>query len=199
MMAGTRLLNARTVRWLDVGVVAWLVLWAGLGALVWHDVRAQSTLSENVIKIGKAVKDTGDAFGVVGGLPLVGGSIGSFAEKIKTTGAQVQQSGQASRDGILRVAVVSGIGVTLLPAALILLLYLPVRLSWRRDLAAVEAALRAPGEDRALDQYLARRAVDALPWDALRTLSADPWNDLGSGRFSALADAELGRLGLRRP
>ena len=67
------------------------------------------------------------------------------------------------------------------------------------DVAAVVAALRAPGEDRALDQYLARRAVDALPVDTLRTLSADPGTTWGPGEFSVLADAELRRLGLRRP
>ena len=94
MTAGTRLFNARSVRWLDIGVVVWLVVWAALGVLIWHDIRAQAELSQNVVKIGSAVRDTGDALGVVGGLPLVGGSIGSFADKIKKTGSDVMTSGR---------------------------------------------------------------------------------------------------------
>ncbi len=199
MSAGIRLFNSRTVRWLDVGVVVWLVVWAALGVLIWHDIRAQAQLSENVVKIGSAVADTGDALGVVGGIPLVGGSIGSFADKIKKTGQDVMASGQASHSGILRVAIVSGIGVGVLPALLLLLLYVPVRLAWRRDVNAVRAGLAASAGDPAFEHYLARRAVDVLPWDGLHAVSGDPWREIAAGDFRALADAELARLGLRRP
>jgi hypothetical protein len=199
MSAGIRLFNSRTVRWLDVGVVVWLVVWAALGVLIWHDIRAQAQLSENVVRIGSAVADTGDALGVVGGIPLVGGSIGSFADKIKKTGQDVMASGQASHSGILRVAIVSGIGVGVLPALLLLLLYVPVRLAWRRDVNAVRAGLAASAGDPAFEHYLARRAVDVLPWDGLHAVSGDPWREIAAGDFRALADAELARLGLRRP
>jgi hypothetical protein len=167
--------------------------------LIWHDIRAQAELSQNVVKIGSAVRDTGDALGVVGGLPLVGGSIGSFADKIKKTGEDVMTSGEASHSGILRVAVVSGIGVGLLPAALVLLLYVPMRLAWRRDVRAVRAGLASSAGDPAFEHYLARRAVDVLPWDGLRAVSGDPWREIAEGDFRALADAELARLGIQRP
>ena len=199
MTAGIRLFTARSVRWLDAGVVVWLVVWAALGVLIWHDIRAQAELSQNVVKIGSAVRDTGDALGVVGGLPLVGGSIGSFADKIKTTGQDVMTSGEASRTGIVRVAVVSGIGVGLLPAALVLLLYVPVRLAWRRDVRAIRAGLASSAGDPAFEHYLARRAVDVLPWDGLHAVSGDPWRDIAAGDFRPLADAELARLGVQRP
>jgi hypothetical protein len=196
MTAGTRLFNARSVHWLDAGVVLWLVVWASLGVLMWHDIRAQAQLSQNVVKIGTAVKDTGDALGVVGGIPLVGGSIG---DRIKKTGSDVVTSGKASHAGILRVAIVSGVGVGLLPAALVLLLYVPVRLAWRRDVRAVCAGLASSAGDPAFEHYLARRAVDVLPWDGLHAVSGDPWRDIASGDFRTLADAELARLGIRRP
>lgn len=61
------------------------------------------------------------------------------------------------------------------------------------------SALAAPGEDPALDRYLARRAVAALGWDELRALTPDPWGAVDRGECRALADAELARLGLRRP
>jgi len=199
MSGDTQLLSARAVRWIDIGIIVWVVVWVALGVLIWHDIRAQRQLSVDVIKIGTAVKDTGQALSVVGGLPLVGGSIGEFAAKIEMLGAEVEASGQDSQAGIQRTAVIAGLGVGILPAALALFLYLPVRLRWRRDVGAVAAALPGSGGDPAFEQYLARRAADTLPWGSLRALSDDPWQAIASGDYRALADAELARLGLRRP
>ncbi len=198
MRAETQLFSARSVRRLDVGVVIWIVVWAALGVLIWHDLSAQAQLGADVVKVGTAVKDTGKALGVVGGLPLVGGQIGSFAQRIETMGAEVETSGQDSRNGIRRIAVVAGLGVGILPAALVLLLYLPARLRWRRYVEAIAAALPGAAGDPAFDQYLARRAIDALPWDSLRAITPDPWGDVRRGECRALADAELERIGLRR-
>jgi hypothetical protein len=199
MRAELQLLSARSVRWLDVGVVVWIVVWIALGVLIWHDIGTQAQLSTNVIKMGTAVSDTGKALGVVGGLPLVGGQIGDFAHRIESIGVEVEASGQDSRSGIRRTAVVAGLGAGLLPAVLVLLLYLPARLRWRRYVGAIAAALPGAAGDPAFDQYLARRAIDALPWDTLRAITPDPWGDVGRGECRALADAELERAGLRRP
>jgi hypothetical protein len=199
MRGDTQLLSARAVRWIDVGVIVWVVVWAALGVLIWHDIRAQTQLSADVIKIGAAVKDTGQALSVVGGLPLIGGSIGEFAARIEKMGAEVEASGQDSQAGIERTAVIAGLGVGILPAALALFLYLPLRIRWRRYVGAVADALPGSTGDPAFEQYLARRAADTLPWDRLRALSDDPWQAIARGDYRALADAELARLGLRRP
>jgi hypothetical protein len=199
MRVESQLLSARSVRWLDLGVAVWVVVWAVLGVLLWSDLGAQAQLSDDVIKVGAAVRSTGEALGVVGGLPLVGGRIGEFADRIQTMGAEVEASGQGSRSGIQRAAVIAGLGVGVLPAALVLLLYLPARVRWKRYTGAIAAALPGAANDPAFDQYLARRAVDALPWDELRAVTPDPWADISRGECRALADAELERLGLRRP
>ena len=199
MSGDTQLLSARSVRWIDIGVIVWVIVWVALGVLIWHDIRAQTQLSGDVIKVGTAVKDTGQALSAVGGLPLVGGSIGDFAGKIEKLGAEVEASGQDSQAGIERIAVIAGLGVGILPAAMILFLYLPVRVRWRRYVGAVADALPGSGGDPAFEQYLARRAADTLPWDRLRALSDDPWRAIANGDYRALADAELARLGLRRP
>ena len=198
MSAGTRLLTARTVRWVDVAVLVWIVVWIALGALIWHDILAQSRLSDNVIKMGLAMKDTGEALAVVGGLPLIGGGVSDFADRITATGAEVESSGRDSRDSITRVALISGFGVAVLPAAMVLFLYLPIRIGWRREVAAIAAALARSGGD-GFERYLAERAVHALPWDRLQALTGDPWRAIAEGHYRALADAELARLGLVRP
>src|SRR5450759_686190 len=158
MRGDTQLLSARAVRWIDIGVIVWVVVWVALGVLIWHDIRAQMQLS-----------------------------------------AEVEASGEDSRGSIERTAVIAGLGVGILPVAMILFLYLPVRVRWRRYVGAVADALPGSAGDAAFEQYLARRAADTLPWDRLRALSADPWRAIASGDYRALADAELARLGLRRP
>jgi len=191
--------GARAVRRLDIVVIVWIVIWVVLGILVWHDIGAQRQLAGDVIKVGTAVRDTGRALGVVGGLPLVGGQIGDFADRIQRMGGEVETSGRSSRDAVARTAVAAGLCIGVLPAAILLTLYVPVRLRWRRDVAAVAATLAAGRDDQALDRYLARRAAAALTWDELRLVEADPWGAIEDGECRALADAELARLGLRRP
>ncbi len=191
--------GAREVRRLDIVVGVWIAVWVVLGVLVWHDIGAQAQLAGDVIKVGTAVKDTGKALGVVGGLPLVGGQIGEFADRIEGMGAEVEGSGISSRDAVRRSAVAAGLGIAVLPAALVLALYLPARLRWRRDVQAIAAALPSSADDPAFQEYLARRAVGALSWDELRAATPDPWGAIDRGDHRALADAELARLGLSRP
>ena len=191
--------GARAVRRLDIIIGVWIAVWVVLGVVVWHDIGAQAQLATDVIKVGTAVKDTGKALGVVGGLPLVGGQIGEFAERIEGMGAEVEGSGISSRDAVRRSAVAAGLGIAVLPAVLVLALYLPARLRWRRDVQAIATALPGSADDPAFQEYLARRAVAALSWDELRTVTPDPWGAIERGDHRALADAELARLGLSRP
>jgi hypothetical protein len=199
-IVGTQLFSSSgAVRRLDVVVAVWIVVWGVLGVVVWHDIGAQSQLAADVIKVGAAVNDTGKALGVVGGLPLVGGQIGDFAARIESMGAEVEGSGRSSRDAVSRTAVAAGIGIGVLPAALVLTLYLPARTRWRRDVRAIASALAGSSGDPVFEQYLAHRAVEALTWDEVRAVTPDPWGALDRGDVRALADAELSRLGLVRP
>ena len=190
-------MSAGRVRLYDVGVVIWVVVWLALGVMTWHDIRAQAELSANVIVMGTAVRDTREALSLVGGLPLVGAGISDLADRITLAGTEVETAGRGSRDAIQRVAVIAGLGIGVLPPALVLLLYLPARRLWGRDRDAIARALSSGIDRRGLDRYLARRAMEALPWDELQALSPDPWRSVEDGEFRALADAELERMGLK--
>ena len=191
-------LTARSVRTMDAGLAVWLVVWLVLGVVVWRDVGTQARLSQSVVTVGGAVKQTGDALALIGAVPLVGAGIRDLASRVQRDGADVQARGRQSEQAIHRLAVIAGLAVAVLPAAMVLLLYLPTRLLWRRDRRALAAALH-DGDDAALDQYLARRALAALSWTRLRALSDDPWRDVTAGHWRDLADAELARLDLQRP
>ena len=130
-------------------------------------------------------------------MPFVGGEIGGFVNKITSAGAGIQTSGHESRSTLQRLSWVIGFTLGVLPPLFMLALYLPVRRSWRRTVRGVRAGL-ARG-DPAFEEYLARRAIDNLSYDSLRQISDNPWRELATGKFDALADAELARLGIARP
>ena len=197
MSTAIRQLNARSVRMIDVAVLVWVALWAALGLVVWRDIRTQATLSDSVVRVGSAVKETGDALVVLGALPLVGSGVQDLAGRVRQAGADVLDSGRQSADAVHRTAAIAGVAAAVLPATMVLLLYAPLRLTWRRDVVALGAALGRDGP--AFEEYLARRAIGTLSWTRLRAVTEDPWGDVAAGRCRALADAELERVGLRRP
>jgi len=75
-------------------------------------------------------------------------------------------------------------------------LYVPLRVSWDRDVRAALKALRESGDDPTFREFLARRAAERLPFHQLVDVSSDPWRDLERGHYDALSRAELRRLGI---
>jgi hypothetical protein len=189
--------SARTMRMLDVLLIAYVVVWAVLGVLIAADIRRQADLSDHVTRIGQALTEIGESLDILGGLPLVGGDIGEVTGRVTEAGESVMQSGRDSRASLERMGVLVGIAFGAVPLLLVLPVYLPLRLGWRREVRAVDAALAAGGSD--LDLVLARRALATMSYGRLLDLGPDPWARLESGEVRDLADAELERLGLRRP
>jgi len=187
-------LSARAMRWLNVAVVIWAVFWVGLGAYTAYEVHALRTLSDTVVKAGKATVATGHALGAVGNIPFVGARVSSLAAQAVTAGHSAQASGASSRSTIDQLAILLGLGIGLIPTVPLLSLYLPLLVSWRRDRKAVRSAIAQWDGDPALEEFLARRALAHLPFAELRELSHDGMT--GFEDRDALAAAELRRLGL---
>ncbi len=181
MRGETQLLSARSVRWLDVGVVVWMVVWVVLGVLVWQDITAQTQLPSDVIKIGSAVQDTGQALGVVGGAPA--GRRHASASSRARSRSWAPRWWRAARP-----AATASAGSPSSPASPWACCRRPWRssctcpcaLRWRRSVRSVADALATSSGDPGFEQYLARRAIDALPWDELR--AAEPGPVAGRGR-----------------
>ena len=94
---------------------------------------------------------------------------------------------------------VGSLAVALVPSLPLVIGYLPPRLGRAREAAALRRLLIEGAGNPALERFLAQRAVEHLSYRELRRVSATPWRDVEDGRYSSLADAELARLGLRRP
>jgi hypothetical protein len=190
-------LSARAMRWLNAAIAIWAAFWVAIAAYTAYEVAALRTLSDTVVKAGKATESTGHALAAISHLPLVGGRIGSLAAQAIAAGASARASGASTAGTVDQLAVLFGIAIALIPTVPLLALYLPLRLSWRRDRRAVRHALAQWDGEPGLEAFLAHRALAHLPFHELRQLGYDGTE--GSAPDDQLAAAELRRLGLGPP
>jgi hypothetical protein len=190
--------GARLIHLLDVAMVVWIAGWIVLALFVAREVRELRQLSDTVVVAGIAVEDTGDLLASLQGVPFVGSQVGDVAQRVKEAGQSARASGRASRDSTENLSVLLALALGLIPTLPLLGLYAPLRLTWTREARAVRRSLATAPNDRVLKEYLARRAVANLPYQELLSVSTDPFQDLEDGRFDALADRELERLGVRQ-
>ena len=194
----TRTSSGRAIRVLDAGLVVWMVAWVVLGIAIGREVRHLTRLSDTVVTAGRAVQETGQALQTLEGVPFVGGRIAALDRRIQAAGRSAVVSGEESRASIGNLAVLLTVTIAVIPTVPILALYAPFRISRRRDVRAVRRAAKRAADDPAFEEFLARRAAQNLPYHRLREVSSNPWRDLEEGRYRALADAELRRLGIGR-
>jgi hypothetical protein len=185
------------MRWLNVAIAIWAAFWIGVAAYTAYEVAALRTLSHTVVKAGAATESTGHALAAVGHLPFVGGSIARLAAQAIAAGATARASGASTATTIDQLAVLFGIAIGLIPTVPLLALYLPLRLSWKRDRKSVRRAVAKWDGEPGLEAFLAQRALAHLPFAELRELGYD--GTAGSAPNADLAAAELRRLGLDRP
>jgi hypothetical protein len=197
MPSAPAFLSARAMRRLNVALAIWAAFWIGIATYTAYEVAALRTLSHTVVKAGAATESTGNALAAIGHLPFVGGRIASLAAQAVAAGASARTSGASTATTIDQLAVLLGIAIGLIPTVPLLALYLPLRLSWRRDRKAVRNAIARWDGEPGLEAFLAHRALAHLPFHELRELGYDGTE--GSAPNSDLAAAELRRLGLDRP
>jgi hypothetical protein len=188
----------RLIRVMDVALVAWTAVWLVIGLQVARDVRGLTQLSRTVVAGGRVLQVTGDELGALSTVPFVGDQLGTMSRQVDDAANQAIASGRDSAGRVRSLSVLLGFAVALVPTVPLLALYAPLRVGRAREVRAVRrAAMQAPG-DPAFQQFLARRAVERLPYHQLRRVTPDPWSDLARGDYQQLAAAELERLGLSR-
>jgi len=192
-------MDERTVRVVDGVVVFWAVLWLAIAVWSGFSLWQLSKLGTSVAQSGHALDSAGAALQSLGELPLVGDGPTQLGDEVRATAADVAERGVDARRQLRSLAVLLGLAIFLMPVVPVAGLYLPLRLSRQRDVAALRRALMTEADSAAFDAYLARRAVAHLDYATLREVSPDPGGDLAAGRVRPLADAELRRVGLRRP
>lgn len=192
-----RTTDARSLRVLDGFVVFWVVLWMALGLLTGYEVRELTSVSESAQASARAADRAGEALQSLSGLPLVGDSSRELGDEVRAAAEQVRANADETSVTLRRLGILLGASIILIPLTPVFGMYLPNRLARAREIQALRRRLRTPAMDGPLEAYLARRALDWLPYDQLCTISHDPAGDVRDGRHAALAGAELTRLGLR--
>jgi hypothetical protein len=200
MAAGRRpFLNARVVRTLDVLLIVWAVCWVlagiGVGKALW-DVGG---IADPVIRNATGLSQATHSLDQLGSLPLVGGALGGAVGGLRAPLEKTRAEAQLVKDRVRQLAVVVALLLVLVPVLIALAFYLPLRIPWGRDVAAIREAMERDPYDPVLQRYLALRAVQGMRYDTLRGLSDDPWRDMEMGRARRLAEVELQRLGLLSP
>jgi hypothetical protein len=191
-------MGGQVVRIVDGILALWIVAWIAIGMAVARDVRNLSTLSDTVVRAGSAVGETGRALHALEGLPFVGDRIAGVARQVDAAAAQAVRSGRDSKKSVEDLSVLLGFSVAVIPTLPILAIYTPFRLSRVKEVRAIRKAAAQAQGDPMFEEYLAHRAVENLPYHKLREITPNPWRDLEAGHHTALAQAELRRLGLRR-
>jgi hypothetical protein len=190
--------SRRTCRRLDTAALVAATAFSALGLAVGLHLWGLAELHRGLLDAAAALETTGRAIGLVADLPLLGPGARDLADDVTAGAGDVRADALAARDAVRAVAL--GVGTTiaaigLLPVAL---LHLPLRLARRRELRGLRRMLAGPA-DPLLVEHLARAAVRRVPFAELRRVSPHPWRDLEQGHHTALAGAELRRLGVEPP
>ena len=190
----------RTVQILaDLGVLAWVCLWAWVGRLV-HDATmelaapgrqlqsAGSGFREKMTSAGDSVRD----------LPLVGDKVSTPFRQVSGTGTTIEKAGTDLVDAVTRLANVLGWVTALVPILIVGLVWLALRGRFVRRASAAQRFI-----DNAADLDLfALRAMAGQPMRKLAAISADPtgaWRRGDEEVIRSLSLLELKDTGLRPP
>ena len=183
-------------QFVTIAVGLWVVVWLVVGVVTGIQVRNLTEVSDSIVESGNALDSAGIALQDIGRLPIVGERPRELGDQVRRTAAEIHQAGTSSRETVRWVSVLLGVALVLIPVVPIVAVYVSLRTARSRRRRALARALSEPQPDPVLEQFLALHAVQNLPYDTLRRVSADPWGDLQRGSYRRLANAELTRLGL---
>jgi hypothetical protein len=179
-------------------VVALLALFAWAGLAVHDAVDQLAVLGSGVREAGTSVEGAFDtAADNVEDAPLVGGALGDALRGAgEGTGGNVADAGRAGENAVHDLANILGLTTFLIPAVLLLLRYVPMRIELIRRLTAADKVLRADASPERR-QAVAMRAAFSLPYGQLLEFTRDPLGDLVAERYDPLIAAALDDAGLR--
>lgn len=135
MIYGQKAPGRRTQILFDLALLAWVAAWIVLGIFVGREVQGLETLADTTVRAGQALDTAGQALGGVAEIPLVGENVRELADQTRSAGQSAVESGRASRDSISNLSVLLAVVIAIVPSLPYVLLYVPVRLAWRRQTA----------------------------------------------------------------
>ena len=180
----------------DVVVVIWVYLWIRAGLWV-HDMVARLAVpGQKLESAGGGIADNlADAGSKVNRVPLVGDQLVKPFNGAADAARAIADAGRQQQHIVDQMSVLLAVLAVSVPLALVIFLWLPLRLRWMRR-AGVASAVRAEPAGRDL---LALRALAGRPLNELTRLGPDiaqSWRNGDAEAVDALAALELKQLGL---
>jgi hypothetical protein len=183
----------------DLLVLVWVLLWVWLGTAVHDAVSALGGVGELVTDSGVSMAgDLREAGERAAAVPLVGDQLRSPFDSAAGAARTLAEAGRMQQEAVAQIGLLLGLTTALVPVVLVLLLWLPRRVTFVRRAYAAQRHLDA-AEDLDL---LALRAMAGQPLHRLARVSDDPVGEWRRGEAAVvrrLADLELHDLGLRLP
>ncbi len=180
---------------LDAAVLLWVLVWLRLGTAVHDAVQRLAAPGRSLEQAGRELSDgLSGAADRADDVPVVGDELSSPLDSASGAGESLARAGETQQDAVALLALVLALVVAGLPVLVVLLRWLPSRLTFARDHRAARA-LRGDAELWAL------RAALHRPLPELARLGPDPvgrWRRGEPGAAEALAALEQRALGLRR-
>jgi hypothetical protein len=181
----------------DLLVVAWVGFWIRASIWVYDRVSTLAVPGRKIEGAGEGMASgLSDAGNKVGSVPAVGDQLSAPFDKAASAATALADAGRAQQAAVHELAVALVILVLVVPLALVVLGWLPLRLRWIRR-ASLAASLRSRPSGRDL---LALRALTRQPLRRLVRIHPDPasaWRDGEQAAMRSLANLELRTLGLR--
>jgi hypothetical protein len=181
----------------DIFIVIWVYLWIRAALWVHEMVLKLGVPGEKLQSSGTSLADNlADAGGKVGRVPLVGDQLTKPFNGAADAARSLADAGRQQQEIVGNVALIVALTVVALPLALVLFLWLPLRLRWMRR-AGVASQVRNEPAGRDL---LALRALASRPLNQLTRLGPDiaqSWRNGDAAAVDALAALELRDLGLK--
>src|SRR6478736_2689198 len=124
------------------GLVAfWFVLWLVVGTWSGYTMWQLSELGDTVTSSGHAIGSTGEALEALGQVPVVGERPTELGRQLVGTGADIADRGQQVQSQLRQLSLLLGLAIALAPTTPLAGLYLPLRLSRRRETRQLQQAL----------------------------------------------------------
>lgn len=183
----------------DIWLVAWTLLWiwiaVKLHGLIMNLATPGLAISDGANDLAESIASAGEA---VGGVPLVGESLGAPFDGMSQAARAIADAGQAEADAVSTLAMFLSVSLAVLAFASFAAFWIPIRVAFVRRASAAQRFVDA-NED--LDLF-ALRAMARQPLHALARITDDPagaWRRGDQSVIHALASLELREEGLRPP
>lgn len=196
-MYADRLPTALRQLFTDLFVVAWVYAWVRAGLWVDDMVEKLGVPGQKLQEAGTGIAGSlSDIGGKVGRVPLVGDELTAPFNSAAGAATSLAEAGRQQQEVVDNVALVLALLLVAGPLALVLFVWLPLRLRWMRRAGVARRVRAAPaGQD-----LLALRALASQPLDQLAKLGPDiaqSWRNGDAAAVQALAALELRNLGLK--